>query len=106
MSTLVLCCVSFLDHLHRIQGDINGWMNTTDPLDNTLTFNQTGLEEMVRLKGGSIWAGYAMPWEKFAFAIETGQRYLMENTTLGIPALFQSEGKHQSPNILICISHR
>ncbi|SJL14428.1 related to beta-glucosidase [Armillaria ostoyae] len=81
-----------------IQGDINGWMNTTDPLDNTLTFNQTGLEEMIRLKGGSIWAGYAMPWEKFAFAIETGQRYLMENTTLGIPALFQSEGLHGFTN--------
>ncbi|KAK0451186.1 glycoside hydrolase family 3 protein [Desarmillaria tabescens] len=81
-----------------IQGDINGWMNTTDPLDNTLTFNQTGLEEMIRLKGGSIWAGYAMPWEKFVFAIETGQRYLMENTTLGIPALFQSEGLHGFTN--------
>lgn len=81
-----------------IQGDINGWMNTTDPLDDTLTFNQTGLEEMVRLKGGSIWAGYAMPWEKFAFAIETGQRYLVENTTLGIPALFQSEGLHGFTN--------
>ncbi|KAK0200569.1 glycoside hydrolase superfamily [Desarmillaria ectypa] len=81
-----------------IQGDISGWMNTKDPLDNTLTFNQTGLEEMVRLKGGSIWAGYAMPWEKFAFAIETGQRYLMENTTLGIPALFQSEGLHGFTN--------
>lgn len=26
-----------------IQGDMNGWMNFNDPLDDTLTFNQTGL---------------------------------------------------------------
>ena len=26
-----------------IQGDLNGWMNLTDPLDDALTFNQTGL---------------------------------------------------------------
>ncbi|KAG6820323.1 hypothetical protein H0H93_002172 [Arthromyces matolae] len=77
-----------------IQGDINGWMNMTDPLDDTLTFNQTGLEEMVRLKGGTIWAGYLTPWDKLAYAINVGQRYMMENTTLGIPALFQSEGLH------------
>ncbi|KAJ7597640.1 glycoside hydrolase superfamily [Mycena floridula] len=81
-----------------IQGDIGisagGWMNLSDPLDDTKTFNQTALEETVRLKGGSIWAGYATPWDKLAFAIETGQRYMMENTTLGIPALFQSEGLH------------
>ena len=46
----------------------------------------------MRLKGGSIWGGYSTPYEKFAFAVEVGQRYLMENTTLGIPALIQSEG--------------
>ncbi|KNZ72384.1 Periplasmic beta-glucosidase [Termitomyces sp. J132] len=77
-----------------IQGDINGWMNLSDPLDDTLVFNQTGLEEMIRLKGGSIWAGYLTPYEKLVYAINVGQHYLMENTTLGIPALFQSEGLH------------
>ncbi|KAK7053727.1 glycoside hydrolase superfamily [Favolaschia claudopus] len=77
-----------------IQGDLNGWMSLNDPLDDTLTFNQTGLEEMVRLKGGSIWAGYSVPWDKLVFAIGVGQKYMMENTTLGIPALFQSEGLH------------
>ncbi|KAJ7683521.1 glycoside hydrolase superfamily [Mycena rosella] len=77
-----------------IQGDLNGWMNLNDPLDDTKTFNQTGLEEMVRLKGGSIWAGYQTPWDKLVFAITVGQKYMMENTTLGIPALFQSEGLH------------
>lgn len=46
----------------------------------------------MRLKGGSIWGGYLVPWEKFVFAVNVGQKYLMENTTLGIPALIQSEG--------------
>ncbi|RDB30408.1 Periplasmic beta-glucosidase [Hypsizygus marmoreus] len=81
-----------------IQGDLNGWMNMSDPLDNTLVFNQTGLEEMMRLKGGSIWAGYPVPYEKFVFAVNVGQLYLMENTTLGIPALVQSEGLHGFTN--------
>jgi hypothetical protein len=43
-------------------------------------------------RSGSIWAGYLAPWDKIAYALEVGQRYLMENTTLGIPAMFQSEG--------------
>ncbi|KAF7354607.1 Glycoside hydrolase family 3 protein [Mycena sanguinolenta] len=82
-----------------IQGDLDGWMlNLGDPLDDTLTFNQTGLEEMVQLKGGSIWAGYEMPWDKFVFGVTVGQKYMMENTTLGIPALFQSEGVHGFTN--------
>ncbi|KAF8919142.1 glycoside hydrolase superfamily [Mucidula mucida] len=73
-----------------IQGDISGWIvNAVQP---------NRVEEMMRLKGGAIWAGYAMPWKKYAFAIEVGQRYLMENTTLGIPALFQSEGLHGFTN--------
>ncbi|CAA7268703.1 unnamed protein product [Cyclocybe aegerita] len=81
-----------------IQGDLNGWMTLNDPLDNTLTFNQTGLEEMMRLKGGSIWGGYLVPYEKFVYAVNVGQKYLMENTTLGIPALIQSEGLHGFTN--------
>ncbi|KAI0773508.1 glycoside hydrolase [Fomes fomentarius] len=81
-----------------IQGDMNGWMDFNDPLDDTLTFNQTGLEEMVRLKGGTIWGGYATPWDKFVFGVTVGQRYLLENTTLGIPALIQSEGLHGFTN--------
>ncbi|KAJ7733286.1 glycoside hydrolase [Mycena metata] len=82
-----------------IQGDLDGWMpNLGNPLDETKTFNQTGLEEMVRLKGGSIWAGYQMPWDKFVFGVTVGQKYMMENTTLGIPALIQSEGVHGFTN--------
>ncbi|KAG8966842.1 hypothetical protein FRC03_011256 [Tulasnella sp. 419] len=82
-----------------IQGDINGWIvSPWDPLDNTLSHNATGLVEMMKYKSGSIWAGYQMPYEKFVYAVEVGQRYLMENTTLGIPALIQSEGLHGFTN--------
>ncbi|KAF8547215.1 family 3 glycoside hydrolase [Imleria badia] len=77
-----------------IQGDIDGWMNMSDPLDNTLTYNSTGLEQMIEYKAGAIWAGYQAPWEKIVYAITIGQKYLMENTTLGIPAIMQSEGLH------------
>ncbi|KAF9037100.1 glycoside hydrolase family 3 protein [Panaeolus papilionaceus] len=81
-----------------IQGDLNGWMNLNDPLDDTKTFNATGLQEMMRLKGGSIWGGYLTPYDKFVYAVNIGQKYLMENTTLGIPALIQSEGLHGFTN--------
>ncbi|KIK96990.1 glycoside hydrolase family 3 protein [Paxillus rubicundulus Ve08.2h10] len=77
-----------------IQGDLNGWMNMTDPLENTLAHNQTGLGQMMEYKAGFIWAGYLAPWDKIVYGITVGQRYLMENTTLGIPAIFQSEGLH------------
>ncbi len=78
--------------LASIQGDIDGYMNMTDPLDDTKTFNQTGLEQSIAQMGGSIWAGYLAPWDKIVYAITIGQKYLMENTTLGIPAMFQTEG--------------
>jgi len=45
-------------------------------------------------RAGSIWVGYQMPWEKLVYAITVGQKYLLENTTLGIPALIQSEGQY------------
>ncbi|QRW14954.1 glycoside hydrolase family 3 protein [Ceratobasidium sp. AG-Ba] len=81
-----------------IQGDINGWMNMTDSADNTLTYNATGLVQMMKYKAGSIWAGYSATYDKLAYAINVGQKYLMENTTLGIPAMFQSEGLHGFTN--------
>ncbi|KAJ7499897.1 family 3 glycoside hydrolase [Mycena latifolia] len=82
-----------------IQGDMNGWMNLNDPLDDTKTFNQTGLvQQFLWLVRRSIWAGYQTPWDKFVFAVNVGQKYMMENTTLGIPALFQSEGLHGFTN--------
>ena len=48
-------------------------------------------------KAGAIWAGYQAPWEKIVYTITIGQKYLMENTTLGIPAIFQSEGEDSLP---------
>ncbi|KAF9022709.1 glycoside hydrolase superfamily [Rhodocollybia butyracea] len=75
-----------------IQGDIDGWMNTANPLDNTLVFNQSGLFRTCT--DNLMYIGYQMPYEKLTFALTVGQTYLMENTTLGIPAMFQSEGLH------------
>lgn len=83
---------------YRIQGDMNGWMNFSDPLDNTLTYNATGLVAMMSEKAGSIWGGYQTPWEKFAYGVRVGQEYLLQNTTLGIPALIQSEVLHGFTN--------
>jgi beta-glucosidase len=60
----------------------------------TLTSARAGLALQLTQKGGSIWAGYLTPWPKLAYALDVGQRWLMENTTLGIPALAQSEGLH------------
>ena len=71
---------------------MNGWMDFNDPLDDTLSFNASGLAAMMEQKAGAIWGGYLTPWDKLVFGIEVGQRYLMENTTLGIPAIFQTEG--------------
>ncbi|GBE78893.1 glycoside hydrolase family 3 protein [Sparassis crispa] len=81
-----------------IQGDLDGWMNLTDPLDDTKTYNETGLIEMMEYKSGAIWGGYLMPWDKWVYGITIGQKYLMENTTLGIPAIVQSEGLHGFTN--------
>ncbi|EIM85301.1 glycoside hydrolase family 3 protein [Stereum hirsutum FP-91666 SS1] len=81
-----------------IQGDMNGWMNFTDPLDDTLTYNASGLVDMMDTKAGTIWGGYLAPWDKFVYGVNVGQHYLIENTTLGIPAMFQSEGLHGFTN--------
>lgn len=50
-------------------------------------------QSIMKIKAGSIWGGYAAQYEKFAYGVEIGQRYLVENTTLGIPALIQTEGE-------------
>ena len=42
--TATLLCID------RIQGDMNGWMDFRDPLDNTLTFNQTGLVGLLTMR--------------------------------------------------------
>ncbi|KAJ7062795.1 hypothetical protein C8F01DRAFT_1281834 [Mycena amicta] len=59
-----------------IQGDIKFYLaNPFDPLDDTLEFNQTGLAEMNDQMGGSVWAGYQMPWDKLVFAVNVAQKY-------------------------------
>lgn len=70
------------------------YMNMTDPLDDTLTYNATGLAQLMATRSGAVWAGYSVPWEKLVYTINVGQSYLMHNTTLGIPAIYQSEGLH------------
>jgi hypothetical protein len=56
-------------------------------------------------KGGSIWAGYLTPYDKFVYGVTVGQKYLMENTTLGIPALIQSEGTIVMPHPALTTPH-
>jgi beta-glucosidase len=72
-----------------IQGDISNWINTT-----TNAFNSSGLEWNFNVRAGQFYVGYAMPPEWISAGIKRAQDYLMHNTTLGIPALVQTEGIH------------
>ena len=53
---------------------------------------------MLSTKAGAIWGGYQTPWNKFVYGLTLAQTYLLKNTTLGIPALVQSEGLHGFTN--------
>ncbi|KAJ5360270.1 Glycoside hydrolase superfamily [Penicillium concentricum] len=72
-----------------IQGDLSNWMNTTSG-----AFNYTGLVTNMELKAGMFYAGQDVPWEWLSDNIKRAQDYLVQNTTLGIPAIVQSEGIH------------
>ncbi|RJE19314.1 beta-glucosidase, partial [Aspergillus sclerotialis] len=72
-----------------IQGDISNWMDI-----DTGEFNYTGLVENMDMKAGSFYVGHPVPWDWLATNIKRAQDYLKENTTLGIPALVQTEGVH------------
>ncbi|KAL4801042.1 glycoside hydrolase superfamily [Aspergillus venezuelensis] len=72
-----------------IQGDITNW---ADP--DTGEFNLTGLEENMREKAGMFYVGYPVSWDWIATNVRRGQDYLLENTTLGIPAFVQTEAIH------------
>ncbi|PWW77847.1 Glycoside Hydrolase Family 3 protein [Tuber magnatum] len=72
-----------------MQGDISNWLNTTDG-----SFNRSGLVDSMSYKTGQFYVGYPVPWEWVARETERAQRYLVEETRLGIPALVQSEGIH------------
>ncbi|KAL1987240.1 hypothetical protein VTN96DRAFT_4572 [Rasamsonia emersonii] len=72
-----------------MQGDITNWMNAT-----TGAFNYSGLVENMQTKAGMFYVGYPVPWDWLTTNIQRAQNYLLENTTLGIPALVQTEGIH------------
>ncbi|KAL4925407.1 putative beta-glucosidase [Aspergillus undulatus] len=72
-----------------IQGDITNWADA-----DTGEFNFTGLEENMREKAGMFYVGYPVSWEWIATNVKRGQDYLLENTTLGIPAFVQTEAIH------------
>jgi beta-glucosidase len=79
------------------------------------SFNLTGLEWNMATRGGSFYVGYPVDQQWIANGIKIAQDYLMKNTTLGIPALVQSEGIHgfligkayPFPNEILCFDcHR
>jgi beta-glucosidase len=72
-----------------IQGDISNWINTT-----TNAFNSTGLVWNFEKRGGQFYVGYPIEQSWIADGIKIAQDYLVHNTTLGIPALVQTEGIH------------
>ncbi|KKK22759.1 putative beta-glucosidase [Aspergillus rambellii] len=72
-----------------IQGDVTNWMNA-----DTGDFNYTGLVENMKMKAGMFYVGYPVPWDWIATNVKKAQDYLIQNTTLGIPALVQTEGIH------------
>jgi beta-glucosidase len=72
-----------------IQGDISNWINMTDN-----KFNATGLAWNMATRAGQFYVGYPVDQQWIAEGVKKGQDYLMHNTTLGIPALVQSEGIH------------
>lgn len=71
-----------------MQGDISNWLNVTDG-----TFNRTGLVESMSYKTGQFYVGYPVAWEWIARETLRAQKYLVEETRLGIPALVQTEGR-------------
>ena len=72
-----------------IQGDISNWINTT-----TDAFNATGLAWNMATRAGQFYVGYPVDQQWISEGVKIGQDYLLHNTTLGIPALVQSEGIH------------
>ncbi|KAJ5040647.1 uncharacterized protein L3040_006296 [Drepanopeziza brunnea f. sp. 'multigermtubi'] len=72
-----------------VQGDIGNWVDMT-----TNVFNATGLAWNMANRAGQFYVGYPSPQQWISEGIKKAQEYLVHNTTLGIPALVQSEGIH------------
>jgi beta-glucosidase len=74
-----------------MQGDVSNWLNTTSG-----EFNRSGLVENMKTKAGQFYVGYPVSWDWVQRETERAQRYLVEETRLGIPALVQTEGMRKS----------
>ena len=72
-----------------IQGDISSWINTTDG-----RFNASGLVWSMKYRASQFYVGYPTNWSTINNGVKIAQDYLRHNTTLGIPALVQTEGIH------------
>ena len=72
-----------------IQGDISNWINTT-----TNAFNASGIAWNFEKRGGQFYVGYPVEQQWIAAGVKRAQDYITHNTTLGIPALVQTEGIH------------
>lgn len=72
-----------------VQGDVSNWINVTDG-----SFNASGLAWNMENRGGSFYVGYYVNWTTLWSGIKLGQDFLVQNTSLGIPAWVQSEGIH------------
>lgn len=72
-----------------LQGDISNWINTTDG-----AFNASGLVWNMKYRASQFYVGYPTNWTTISHGIKIAQDYLVHNTTLGIPALVQTEGIH------------
>ena len=72
-----------------MQGDISNWINTT-----TNAFNYSGLVENMAQKAGQFYVGYPVPQQWIAEGVKMASDYILQNTTLGIPAFVQTEGIH------------
>ncbi|KAF1949691.1 glycoside hydrolase [Byssothecium circinans] len=72
-----------------IQGDFSSWINTT-----TNAFNASGLAWNMANRAGQFYVGYPIAQSWISEGVRKAQEYLMQNTTLGIPAFVQTEGIH------------
>jgi beta-glucosidase len=72
-----------------LQGDIIGWVNKS-----TNTFNYSGLVASMATQSSQFYVGHPIPQQWIAEGTRKAQQYLIQNTTLGIPAFVQSESIH------------
>ena len=72
-----------------MQGDITEWLNTTSGEINT-----SGLAGFASSTASQFYVGHDMLWSRLSGGIKAAQDYMLHNTTLGIPALAQTEGIH------------